>query len=209
MENFYPIKARTKSGDFYEFKVTDVPVYLDQEHFVLLNKNDSPILKKGLCIRGCDIPGIFEGDILEEDGVQYLVRYQRGFFCKDQNNETKYLYELRDAKKVGTLFDTPWPSARVAFPTKMYYKYHGSLIFPKSILGCYEGRILVADFSDKVRPEEIQQDAKLTYAGEKIFFGDLVDGYPVELYYGRPVVKHDNIIYDIVRKMNIKGDIES
>lgn len=208
MENCYPIKARTKSGDFYEFKVTDVPVFLDREHFVLLNKSDSPILKKGLCIRGCDISNIFEGDIIESEGVEYLVRYQRGFFCKDKNNNTKYLYELHDIKHIGHYLDTPWPGVKMTFPAKMYYKYHDALIVPKSFVGCDKGKVIIADIPNRVRPEELQQEAKITYNNTKIFFGDLVDGYPVELYYGRPVIRYDDVIYDISREMNIKGEIK-
>lgn len=203
MVDCYPIKARTRTGEWYEFTELDVPCYINDSEFVLLRKWDSPILKGGMLLRGCDIPGIFEGDKLLCEGVEYTVMYHCGFVCKDANKNSKYLYQMKDYEKLGNIAEDK--DCTYSFPKKIYYKYRDSLVFPRSIKGAAQDRVIIDGLGATYHFEEIRQEARLSYERKKLYFGDLVEGYPLELYYGRPVIKHDNVIYDIVTKQNINA----
>lgn len=204
MPDCYPVKAFTRQGDLYEFSATDVPCYINKDEFVLLRKPDSPILQGGLLVRGCDIPGIFEGDILVSEGVEYVVQYRRGFVCKDANKRSKYLYQLKDYERIGSVLDRE--DCTYTFPKKIYYKYRGNLIFPRSVQGAADNKVIIEGLGVTSHFDEIRQEARISYEDKKLYFGDLVDGYPLELYYGRPVIRHDDVVYDIVSKLNIQGE---
>ena len=196
----YPIKAQTRTGEWYEL---DVPCLVNEEEFLLLRKPDSPILKFGKFIRGCDIPGIFEGDVLLCDGVEYTVLYHRGFILKDADKNVKYLYELKNYEKLRNIVGDD--NCDYNFPKKIYFKYRGLQIYPHSIKGATQDRVIIDGVGATFHFEEIGQEARLSYERKKLYFGDLVQGYPLELYYGRPVIKRDNDIYDIVTKTNIEA----
>lgn len=199
----YPIKARTRKGDWYEFTVLDVPCFINDNEFILLRKWNSPILKAGQLLRGCDLPGIFEGDKLLYEGIEYTVIYRRGFLCKDSDNNTKYLYEMQGFEKLGNIVDDE--DCTYSFPKKIYYKYRESNIFPRSIKGATADKVIIDGLGVTYHFEEVRQEARLSYERKKLYFGDLVSGYPLELYYGRPVIKHDGIIFDIITKQNIEA----
>lgn len=191
------MEAFTKDGKFFAFKLSDVPINIDHQHFILANKENTPILKLGLCRRGCDIPDVYEGDILNCDGEEHVLQYQRGFILLNENRRRRYLWEFDNFKVVGNIYDTEWAFS-INCAKSVRYRYNNTLLYPKSFAGYYKGKILLEGTNTKVSPRFIQQEACFTYEGEKIFFGDLIEGYPVELYYGRPVIKHDDIIHDVI-----------
>ena len=202
MADYYPIKAKTLSGDWFEFSIADIPCYINENEFILLRRVNSPILRAGLVLRGCDLPGVFEGDVLLHEGIEYTVHYHCGFVCKDADKNNKYLYELKGYEKLGNIVDME--NCAYNFPKKIYYKYRDVPIFPRSIKGATADKVIIEGFGVTSHfNEEVRQEARLSYERKKLYFGDLVEGYPLELYYGRPVIKHDGIIYDIIAKQNI------
>ena len=201
MADCYPIKARTLQGDWFEFNELDIPCYISDTEFILLRKANSPILQAGMLLRGCDVPGVFEGDRLLHNGTEYVVNYHRGFTCRDSEKNSKFLYELEGYEKLGNIADDE--ECEYNFPKKIYYKYRDFPIFPRSIKGATTDKVIIEGFGVTSHFDEVRQEARLSYEHKKLYFGDLVEGYPLELYYGRPVIKHDGIIYDIVTKSNI------
>ena len=201
MADCYPIKARTRDGDWYVFTELDVPCFINNNEYILLRKPNSPILQAGLIMRGCDIPDIFEGDRILADGVEYTVIYHCGFICRDAEKNTRYLYEFDSYKKLGNVIDEE--DCTYVFPKKMYYKFRDFQIFPRAIKGATADKVIIDNLGATYHFEEVRQEARISYERKKLYFGDLVSGYPLVLYYGRPVIKHDDIIFDVVTKKEI------
>ena len=202
--NSYNMRAFTREGDLYTFSVRDVPMHISDKEFVLALKRDSPILKSDVIMRGTDVGDLFEGDIVESDGIKYVVQYMRGFRLCSANNDIKFLYELKNYKVVGNIFTEDFPR-RVPLRKKLCFRYRNSRVKLDDITGVYKGYAIVRGITSKLDPCELQQDAGLTYKGNTIFFGDIVDGQIVYMYYGRPVIKTPNGIYDIIKEQIIGG----
>lgn len=203
MVTSYPLLAVTRENEFYSFSITDVPVRINDKEFILMNRENSPILKLGLCRRGCDIKDIYEGDIIRSNGVDYVVLYQRGMILTSKDRDKKYLWQLEDYEKVGDVFTQDFP-LEIIFPKSVHYKYRDNPVYTKEITGMFDGKLFIDGISTRVNPEDLQQYANFTNEGTKVYFGDLIRGYPVELYYGRPVIKHDGIIEDVTAKTQIE-----
>ena len=91
----YPLRALSKDGNTYcVFDISDGPGHWDDEHFILIGRANSPVLRYDTISRGCDIPGVFSGDLIRVGKEDYLVSYQRGLVAK--NVQTKQLFYLED-----------------------------------------------------------------------------------------------------------------
>jgi hypothetical protein len=92
----YPLRALAKGGSSYcVFDLNDGPGRWDDEHFILMGRPNSPILRYDSISRGSDIPGVFSGDIVSVKGDDYLVIYHRGLVAK--NLVTKKIFYLDEA----------------------------------------------------------------------------------------------------------------
>ena len=85
----------------------------------------------------------------------------------------------------------------------MYYKFRDFQIFPRSIKGATADKVIIDNLGATYHFDEVRQEARISYERKKLYFGDLVNGYPLVMYYGRPVIQHDNIIFDVVTKKEI------
>lgn len=202
--NSYRMRAFTHDGSLYTFSMLDVPMHISENEFVLALKRDSPILLADRIMRGMDILSLFEGDIIESDGIKYVIQYMRGFRACSSDNDIKFLYELKDYSVVGNIFNMDFPR-KVPLRKKLNFRYRNSKIKLEDITGTYKGYAIVRGITTRLDPCELQQDAGLTYKGNTVFFGDIVDGYTLDMYYGRPVIRKPDGIYDIIKKQFIGG----
>lgn len=163
-------------------------------------------MKLGNYTRGSDIPDLFEGDILEHNGKQYVIQYTRGFLAAGPDKEFLFLNQVRDFKKVGTIYDSN-TSSRIPLMSKIPYKYEDLLFYYENIIGPYgTDAIIVEGSKAPVKVADVQQYAGFAYLGQKIFFGDLVDGRPVTMHGGRAVLTTTQGYYDLVKKRYLVGD---
>lgn len=198
MCSYYPVKSRTKDGGWFAYTFADIPCYINSEEFVLLNRKQSPILLAGEVLMGCDIPDVFEGDIImdTDTGEQYTVQYIRGIVLTGEKR--KYLYEVPNFMKVGEARNA---DGSIPFPVskKLYFKYNNVIMYPRSIYGAIRNKMVLEGFHTVDDMTQIREDARCTYKDQKLFFGDLVDGQVLYMHYGRPVINTpDGKIFDVI-----------
>lgn len=202
--NSYNMRAFTLNDELYTFSMLDIPIRITEKEFILAMKPRSPILKIDNIMRGMDLPNIFEGDIISGDGVVYLVHYLRGFRASDSDGIVKHLYEFKDIQVISNIFNTDFP-IKAALKKKLLFKYRDRKLKMENITGIYKNHMVVRGITTKLDPSELQQEAGFSYKGNTVFFGDMIEGYPVELYYGRPCICKPEGMYDIIKKQIIGG----
>lgn len=201
--NSFPLRAQTLTGELYTFSMLDIPMRISNKTFVLARKPNSPIMRLDDITRGMDIPGLFEGDIIKANGKEYLINYMRGFRASSSDS-VAYLDELEDYQVIGNIYTNEFP-IKCALLRKIVYKYRDNKIKIDDITGIYNGYAIVRGVTDRLCPDELQQDAGFTYNNTKVFFGDIVEGEVLTMYCGRPVINVNDKIYDVIRKTNIGG----
>lgn len=194
----YPLRARTVSGELYTFTMSNIPLRIDSKTFVLAKIPNSPILKWNTIQRGLDIPDIFEGDILEIEGKLYLLGYERGFnlVAEDCVSGYDYLYNHKDYKVVGNIYTMKFPKQLKAVK-RLTFKYENRIVPINLITGYYQDNPIATGVSHYVDMDRLQQSAGISINNQKIFFGDMLNGCPVELYMGRVVIKYRSNYLDL------------
>ena len=171
--NYYPLIALTATKkDMVDFTLEDGPCPVDEEHFVLLNRPGTPILSYATVLRGMDIPGVFEGDIISFEGTDYIVKYQRGFNAISIDKSKIITLENITAENVKThmFFQRSFDWIE---PATIKFRVNQNKFFTfQNIYGYFDGRLLFTD-SKLCKQKEIiaQQDAGVTYQGKKACFG--------------------------------------
>lgn len=172
--NCYPLIALTKCRtNMVSFTLEDGLCPIDEEHFVLLNRPGSPILRYDTVLRGMDINGIFEGDIVNYEGTDYMIKYQRGFNAISLDKSKVITLDNITACNVKTHMyyqrDFAWIE-----PTMIKFRVNNNKFFTlRNIYGYFDNRIVFNDI--KLRNKEtliVQQDAGLTYDGQRACFGN-------------------------------------
>lgn len=196
------MRAEKITGGFYEFTALDAIAQIGDDEFVLTARKWSPRLILSTLTLGSDI-GIFEGDIVNNE---WLVKHKGGFFAENKNTgEQKYLYEFDNPVVTG--FEKQTGYRRIVFKCRNY------CFGASQFRGKYHSGILIAGIRGSVAVKEIQQntgvhriDDKIctpdhTFKGMKcnkeLFLGDMYEGLPLILCYGRVCVQYPEGVYDI------------
>lgn len=202
--NFYSLKTYTVRNEPYIFSMLDMPFKISEKRFILAAKKNSPILRSDRILRGMDIPDLYEGDILRWNSDEWLVQYMRGFRLINRKTEVKMLYEISDYEILGDIYTLDFP-VDPAIKKELTFKYRDDRIRLSDITGMYKNKLIVRGVTDKLDPTELQLEAGLALNDRSLYFGDLIKGKPLELYYGRPCIKTSDGVYDIETNQLIGG----
>lgn len=169
---FYHLLALTKDRrDVVAFSLLDGPCMIGENQFVLVNRPGTPILRYDSIMRGMDIPGIFEGDIINYRGKDFIVKYQRGFNGYSLNGDVVDMNELSNGiVKSHVYFQDIFKQIA---PTKIRYRI-GNKHYTIDKVFSAPGRKGVV-FNDKrlgiVELNRIEQDAGTIVNKKRIYFG--------------------------------------
>lgn len=179
--------ALTKDGtDVVQFKLKDGPCPISEDYFVLLNRPGTPILRYDSIMRGMDIPGVYEGDIISFKHKDYMIKYQKGYNAVSLSGEVLDISKLKYLKvKTHMYFQN---SFKPIVPTLIRMRIRGKIYPIKKIFGATKKGIVVNERGlGVVEINEIQQDAGMRVDGKKVYFGKNDDKF-VCLKRGRVIV---------------------
>lgn len=194
--NYFMLRALTLSGEWHSFTIRDLPTLYTKEEFVTLGINGSPRLKVHPILRGDFESGLYEGDVIQMDGEKWLVCYERGFYAISQSYVVRYLYTLHDYVLLGTCYEIDCGIVS-SFREKHIFKYNGNHFRLNDIYGCHDNKLIVRDIQTPINPEDVQQEACMTYQKRRVFLGDDVDIGRVKCKGGRLTVEYNGEIIDI------------
>ncbi len=176
------LRAITRAGEPYLFEPADVPVCIWEDAFILARRPGSPILRTDSVVRVMDDRDVGEGDIVQIDHQEYTVGYFQGFYYEgiDGSRTSSNLVSQCRVFSVGTRSRSriQFKSSKCAFQMLAF-------------MGWYGNKIITAHDPAPFVPEELQMSVGLGYLGQKLYYGDLVDGKPVLMWHGRPCILTD------------------
>lgn len=187
----YKFRAMSVTGEPYIFTMLDIPTKITQDTFVLSLVPNSPILRYDTIVRGMDCFDLFEGDRIEVDGTEYTIVYQKGFVAMTDDRHSLKIADIKDYK-VLSISSTPSKS--------LMFRYRGTTISIANIVGAYSDYVILNNVKGHIDPSEIQQDAAFSINRNRIFFGDLYNGYPVFMHKGCACIRVNGEVYDILSK---------
>ena len=188
--NILKLKAETTAGDDFIFTVLDIPVLIDNNKVVLMNKPGSPILLYNTISVMSDIEGVGEGTVIEDNGT-YTVSFKRGFAAVNNDKEVRKLGDFN------TLTINTTKNVQNLCRYKILFK-SGDIQFQiKDIVGLSAGKCICKRSYNIFELDTIQQYAGITYEDKRIFLGDTIDGNEVSMFKGRICLIIDNKHIDI------------
>ncbi len=205
MSNTLIMRAYKKySNELYEFSVEDIPVLVDSDEFILLNRRNSPRLCSNEIFVGCKEFHVFDGDVVLADGVEYLIRYNHGFYATDVSGHNRYLYEFNDIKPVSTYRGTEF-EGMFSVRAKILFKSGHAMFSLTDILCGTDDSMWINGIKHDVKTQDIQQFTGSIYAGKAVFFGDSIVHGRVSLHGGRVVAISEKGCFDLYRKEMLDG----
>ena len=193
------MKADTTSGSSYTFSILDIPVYLSNTEFILIKKDNSPILLGNTIRIGDEESGLYVNDIVKKNGVEYLISYERGFYGISRDYVRCYLSDLSDCKYVGT-YDTMDFDIPVQKKKRIRFKYKTTIFTLHDIIGCFENKLLLRLDKTPVDPKLCQQEVGIYYKGKRLYLGDKTDQGTIIMQDGRIYAQSKNGLKAINRK---------
>ena len=193
INNYTPLRAQTVSGEYNEFDLTAAPTIIDNEKFVLMLQEGSPVMYTNTVCAGSDIPDVFEGVIIKgNDNKEYTVSYRRGFAAMD---ESRHVYKLH---KLAPFIVLDKPATVSSFcRARLSYKYANITFQFKDIVGAIQNDILVQNKHTPIVLPDIKQAAGVTHNGARVFFGDTIDGKCITMHLGRVCLYDGSSYVDI------------
>lgn len=173
---------------------------MSSDLFMLMNRPGTPFLYYSSIMRGMDIPNIFEGDIIEIKGEAYVVCYNSGFYAISLNTtQSIKSIKLRDCTGYKVVSNTYLKKdIKIEKVAKLGLKFRGITFSYNDIYGRYGDCLLINSNDGMLIPiREVQQEARVTYKGRKLYFGDFVDDGEVLLYKGQCCLKKGQRYYNI------------
>lgn len=193
----YPLRARSDRGTWVSFSIEDAPCPIDEDSFFLMNRPGTPILLYSTIMHGLDIPNLYEGDIVLINRNRYIVSHANGYKAVSLRKKSNIIFDenLR-YKVISNIYREP--DIHIETTIKNNYKFHSLIFGIDKIYGSYKECLIVNMGGGLLLPiDEIQQDARFSYEGKKIFFGDELNGGEVCLKNGRLCIKQDTKFTDI------------
>ncbi len=195
----YPFKALSANRkEIVSFTLADGPWRQNVKFFTLMNRPGSPILRYNTIMRGCDIPGLFQGDIIEYKGKKYIIKYELGFAAVSLDGEVIPTNKLEYINVIDNMyFQKEFP---ITYCNKLTFKYvekedkryKGNHRFfgIKSIPGAFNDKSLIAIYGSKLVDEDcISLFTGVKYKGERIHLGECIEGSPLYMEKGRLFIK--------------------
>lgn len=191
--------AKTCKGIPYRFSLSDVPVCIDEHHFALLNKENSPLLLTDTIVAGMDIPDLYEGTIIRSGGVLYTISFKRGFAAMDENRNVFKLSELPSPYTI----EGEVTSFEGLCRQRLTFRYKGINFQIKDIIGVVHDNLVIKEYHTCIPLKEVQQFAGTSYKGNKVFFGDKVEAGTIVLHKGRVCIYNGATYIDIVDRKEV------
>lgn len=194
--NYFIMKTLTTNGDWFPFSMSDLPVLLNEECFVLFGCTNSPWLRIDSIRRGDPETGLYEGEVIQMDGCKWVICYERGFYAINEDYISKHLNTLRDYTVLGDAPNVPIEMS-VSYRANHLFKVNDTIFRIQDIVGAYDGKLLLRSLKEPIDTDKIQQECCATYKGKRVYLGDMLDGCPLELVNGRLVRKTPDGVIDI------------
>lgn len=204
--NILPLRARTiYTKEWYQFYVSDIPVFIDSTEFILLYKHRSPKLSAAEIHHGCAEYSVFEGDVILADGEKYLVQYSGGFYAISLAKVVRTLYSFKSIEKIAE-YDTTDFAGMFKGNNKHLFKINNT-VFPMRDIVCGSGNsIYLLSYPEELPADRIQQFCRFFYRDKKLFLGDSVQGATIKMAGGRVVIeKEDGNLFDLYREEIMDG----
>lgn len=203
----YPFKALSlNKKELVSFTLKDGLWKQDSNFFTLMNRPGSPILRYKTIMRGCDIPGLFEGDIIEYKGKKYVMRYEMGLAAVSLDGEVIPSNKLEYINVVDNMyFQKEFP---IKMNNKLTFKYiekhdkkylnQSKCFCIRSISGAFMDKPLIAIYGSKlVDEDDIMPFTGVRYKGERIHLGECIEGNPLYMEKGRLFIKAMGGCHDV------------
>ena len=194
--NYFIMKTLTTNGDWFPFSMSDLPVLLNEECFVLFGCANSPWLRIDSIRRGDPETGLYEGEVIQMDGCNWVICYERGFYAINEDYISKHLNTLRDYTVLGDAPNVPIEMS-VSSRANHLFKIDDTIFRIQDIVGAFDGKLLLRSLKEPIDTDKIQQECCATYKGKRVYLGDMLDGCPLELVNGRLVRKTPDGVIDI------------
>lgn len=189
------LRALTLSNKIKDFSLNDCPVYVSQSTIALMSDRMSTLIKAETILRGDDETGIYEGDMVYENG-EYVgnVIYNAGFKVQKTDGTQKSLSLGSHIKiETGTIesIKTVCSSSKRTFLLFKCREYiiQLNLFLCKlndnqiAVLGnSYDGKFLDC--------EDVQFYTGVKRGNVAVFFGDEIDGGKVILHNLQPCIQY-------------------
>ena len=174
------LRALTRKGEPFLFEPADVPVRIWEDAFILARRPGTPLLQLNSVVRVMDHLDVGEGDGVLIDGVEHIARYYQGFY-----------FERPDGTKIPSNLVTQCEVFSIGSETqsRIQLRSRSGAFRIFAFLGFFEGKVLTAHDPSPFYPEELRVGAGFVYQGQKLCYGDQIDGSPLLMWHGRPVIK--------------------
>lgn len=197
MQNYFQLKARTLDKNWQSFSIATTPVEITEGKAVLLSKPNSPIILSKDIRRGDWEYNLFEGDVVESEGVQYLICYERGFYAIDESYTIKNLYQLKEPKVMGVKdYDLEFPITIKLVKTHMF-KCFDTKFYIRQIIRAEGDCLVLKSRGEAVPVQLVQQECCMSYDKKRIYLGDFIGESKIELRGGRVCIQTDEGYLDL------------
>lgn len=174
------LRALTKDGTKFTFEPKDLPVRIWEDSFILSNVKDSPVLLLNSVVRLMDHMDVGEGDTVLIDNQKYTVQYSKGF---QFIGESGYIIPSNLVSECTVLSIGKEPTSVLKFHV------NGVTFQVSSFLGMYEKNAISSHNEEPFSLNDIRVGAGFNYQCHMLCYGDEVEGYPLEMWHGRPCIK--------------------
>ena len=179
------------------FTVADIPLVINNDSFVLLNRQFSPILRLDTVVLGSDV-GVYQNDVLSCEGELWYVIFDEGFVASTYDKtHRKYLYEFNTLNVVREMTKEEREHFGVK-PRRMRFKCDSKVFTLEDIIGKYQSKIIVSPISYAFPADDVYQDTHVHIRLGRSYFGELYKGRKLIMCYGRVCVQNEFGVYDIV-----------
>ena len=169
----FNMRAEDEQGNLHDFTLKDAPVRITTKTFVLLNRPMSPILYYNRIRRGDPDTGLFEGDIVEYNGTDWVVCYERGFYAINTDYESTSLNNIGH-NVIKDYFKDGYP-IHINLRTKHLFKYNDTIFRLCDIVGAYDSKLILRVLSEPIDPELIQQEVCVRQGNKRLYLGDVLE----------------------------------
>ena len=194
MKNYSTLRALSTKDEPVIFDISDVPMMMDEEHFVLVRREGSPILRVDTVVLGTDIEGVFEGSrIVDNQGKEYTVSYKRGFAAMDASRK---IFKLNSIAPF--IYKEVNISATLSCRARIIFKCDDRFFQLRDVVGEKDGFMIIKNNYSLIDPNNIQQFAGMSNNNQRLFLGDNLYSGTVCMRYGRICLYDGNKYVDLV-----------
>lgn len=191
------LRALTPYGMSYIFTVDRIPVRVYEDRFILARDPQAPAMLLNTVCRVMDHMDVGEGDKVLIGNEKYTVSYVKGFQFNGEQGTVipSHLVSECEVLNVGR-----GPGSKIQF------KSPGASFRIQAFLGCFEDKVVIAHDVQPRNIDEIKLNAGFVYHKQKLFFGDIVDGYELQLWRGRPCICREGEYIELPSHILLKGE---